>query len=99
MPPLDAVDITKLPMGCNQLELYVLAGQSNMKGRGIMPEEPKREPRLMMMHMRDDALFSEASVAFDGDAKTFAGHDNAGFGPGLSFAEALIAQNSQWRLD
>ncbi|HBJ86799.1 MAG TPA: hypothetical protein DDZ88_23670 [Verrucomicrobiales bacterium] len=44
-PPLEAVDITKLPEGATQLDLFLLMGQSNMKGRGVMPEEPKRDPR------------------------------------------------------
>jgi Carbohydrate esterase, sialic acid-specific acetylesterase len=96
LPPLDSVDIGTLPMGCNQLELYVLAGQSNMKGRGVMPQEPNRDPRIMMMHMKDDAWYmARHPLHLTGDAKTFAGHDNAGVGPGMSFAETLISQNSK----
>jgi hypothetical protein len=56
-PPLEAVDITKLPEGTAQLDLYLLMGQSNMKGRGVMPEEPKRDPRIVMMHIRDDQWY------------------------------------------
>src|SRR6185369_122026 len=33
-----------------------------------------------------------------GDAQTFAGHDNAGVGPGLSFAETLVARDAQVRI-
>jgi hypothetical protein len=93
-PPLQAVDITKLPEGTEELDLFLLIGQSNMKGRGVMPDEPKRDPRIVMMHLKDDAWYlARHPLHLTGDAKTFAGHDNAGVGSGLAFAETLIAQN------
>jgi Carbohydrate esterase, sialic acid-specific acetylesterase len=93
-PPLQPVDITKLPEGTEQLDLYLLMGQSNMKGRGIMPDDPKRDPRIVMMHLNDDSWYvARHPLHLTGDAKTFAGHDNAGVGPGLAFAESLISQN------
>lgn len=93
-PPLEAVDITKLPEGTTHLDLYVLCGQSNMKGRGVMPEEPKHDPRLMMMHLTDDQWYlARHPLHLLGDAKTFKGYDNAGVGPGLSFAESMAAQD------
>ena len=93
-PPLEAVDITKLPEGTAQLDLYLLMGQSNMKGRGVMPEEPKRDPRIVMMHLRDDQWYlARHPLHLTGDAKTFQGHDNAGVGPGLAFAETLATAN------
>ena len=92
--PLQPVDITKLPEGTEQLDLYLLIGQSNMKGRGIMPEEPKRDPRILMMNLKDDSWYlARHPLHLVGDAKNFAGHDNAGVGPGLAFAESLISQN------
>lgn len=93
-PPLQAADITKLPEGTTQLDLYLLIGQSNMKGRGAMPAEPKRDPRIVMMHLKDDSWYlARHPLHLSGDAKTFAGHDNAGVGPGLAFAEMLIQQH------
>lgn len=93
-PPLRAADITKLPEGTTRLDLYLLIGQSNMKGRGTMPAEPKRDPRIVMMHLKDDSWYlARHPLHLSGDAKTFAGHDNAGVGPGLAFAEMLIQQN------
>ena len=56
-PPLEPVDITRLPAGFDQLDLFLLIGQSNMKGRGHMPDEPNRDPRFVMMHLRDDAWY------------------------------------------
>jgi hypothetical protein len=93
-PPLEAVDITKLPEGTTQLDLFLLMGQSNMKGRGVMPEEPKRDPRIIMMHLRDDRWYlARHPLHLTGDAKTFQGHDNAGVGSGLAFAETIAAAN------
>lgn len=89
-PPLEAVDIAKLPEGATQLDLFLLMGQSNMKGRGMMPEEPKRDPRIVMMHLKDDQWYlARHPLHLTGHAKTFQGHDNAGVGPGLRFAEVM----------
>ncbi|MBV6500131.1 MAG: hypothetical protein CJBNEKGG_02600 [Prosthecobacter sp.] len=93
-PPLVSVDITKLPVGATHLDLWLLCGQSNMKGRGFMPEEPKKDPRIVMMHKKDDQWYlARHPLHLVGDAKTFQGHDNAGVGPGLAFAEVLAAQD------
>ncbi|MFN0077868.1 MAG: sialate O-acetylesterase [Prosthecobacter sp.] len=93
-PPFEAVDITKLPEGATQLDLFLLMGQSNMKGRGLMPAEPKRDPRIVMMHLKDDQWYlARHPLHLTGDTKTFQGHDNAGVGPGLTFAEAMAAAN------
>ncbi len=93
-PPLESVDLTKLPVGTDQLDFYLLMGQSNMKGRGVMPEEPQHHPRLVMMHLKDDAWYrARHPLHLTGDALTFNGHDNAGVGPGLAFAESIAAQH------
>lgn len=93
-PPLVSVDVTKLPEGTSYLDLWLLCGQSNMKGRGFMPEEPKKDPRLVMMHKMDDQWYlARHPLHLTGDAKTFQGHDNAGVGPGLAFAEVLAARD------
>ena len=93
-PPLVSVDIAKLLEGATHLDLWLLCGQSNMKGRGFMPEEPKNDPRIVMMHMTDDQWYrARHPLHLVGDAKTFQDHDNAGVGPGLAFAEVLAAQD------
>jgi len=92
-PPLEAADITRLAEGAERLDLFLLLGQSNMKGRGIMPPKPDRQPRLAMMHLRDDQWYlARHPLHLTGDPQTFAGADNAGVGPGLSFAERLLAE-------
>jgi hypothetical protein len=93
-PPLQSADITKLPQGTRQLDLFLLMGQSNMKGRGVMPDEPQSDPRIVMMHLKDDQWYlARHPVHLTGDAQTFIGHDNAGVGPALAFAGALLESN------
>lgn len=93
-PPLEPVDVTKLPEGTGQWDIYLLMGQSNMKGRGLMPEEPKRDARIVMMHLRDNQWYlARHPLHLTGDARTFEGHDNAGVGPGLAFAEAMLEKH------
>jgi hypothetical protein len=89
-PPLAPADIASLPAGTDRLELYLLMGQSNMKGRGFMPEEPLRDPRIVMMHRKTDEWFlARHPLHLVGSPIDFEGHDNAGVGPGLAFAQAL----------
>jgi hypothetical protein len=97
--PLQPVDIAKLPDGLSRLDLFLLIGQSNMKGRGVMPDEPKRDPRLVMMHLKDNAWYlARHPLHLTGDAKTFVRHDNAGVGSGLAFAEAVAARDTKVRV-
>lgn len=73
-PPLQPVDITRLPAGLERLDLFLLLGQSNMKGRGFMPVEPSRDPRIVMMHLKDDAWYlARHPLHLVGDPKTFVG--------------------------
>lgn len=98
-PPLEAVDLSRLPAGCDRFDLFLLIGQSNMKGRGVMPAEPLRDARIVMMHLRDDAWYlARHPLHLTGDARTFAGHDNAGVGPGLAFATSVAAKTPQARI-
>ncbi len=98
-PPLDAVELARLPGGVTRLDLFLLIGQSNMKGRGVMPAEPKRDPRLVMMSLKDDAWYlARHPLHLTGDPKTFDGADNAGVGPGLTFAEAIAAASPNTRV-
>jgi len=43
--------------------------------------------------MDDQWYLARHPLHLTGDAKTFQGHDNAGVGPGLAFAEVLAAQD------
>lgn len=98
-PPLIAADIGALPAGTERLDLILLIGQSNMKGRGFMPEEPRHDPRFLMMHLRNDAWYlARHPLHLTGDPETFKGHDNAGVGPGLAFAETIATHDPKARI-
>lgn len=98
-PPLQSVEIATLPAGQDRTDVFLLIGQSNMKGRGVMPAEPARDPRIVMMHLRDDRWYvARHPLHLVGDAQTFQGADNAGVGPGLAFAEALLGGNPRARI-
>lgn len=98
-PPLEPVDATQLPAGLERLDLFLLIGQSNMKGRGIMPDQPSRDPRVILMHLRDDRWYvARHPLHLTGNAQTFQGADNAGVGPGLAFAQAVIARDPKVRV-
>ncbi|MEM1443888.1 MAG: sialate O-acetylesterase, partial [Verrucomicrobiota bacterium] len=90
-PPLVKTEIASLPESTEKLDLILLIGQSNMKGRGFMPEEPLNHPRIAMMHLKKDGWYlARHPLHLTGDPETFRGHDNAGVGPGLKCAETLI---------
>ena len=93
--PLGKTDFTKLPEGIERIDLYLLMGQSNMKGRGeITAEEKGRESRIIMMHMTNDQWYcAQHPLHFTGDPVTLKGTGNAGVGPGMAFARALVAKD------
>lgn len=98
-PPLQSVDIADFPAGVERLDLFLLMGQSNMKGRGSMPDEPKHDPRIVMMHLKDDRWYlARHPLHLTGDAQTFMGADNAGVGSGLAFAERIVAADPKLRV-
>lgn len=98
-PPLDAADIIELPKEMDRVEIFLLMGQSNMKGRGVMPEKPLRNPQIIMMHKgTDDWFLARHPLHLVGSPTDFSGADNAGVGPGLAFAETLAAVQPKTRI-
>lgn len=90
LTPLKAAKLQPLPKGTQRLEIFLLMGQSNMKGRGVMPEQPLHDPRILMMHKQTDGIFlARHPLHLVGAPDTFQGADNAGVGPGLAFAQAI----------
>ncbi len=97
--PLIKADIGAFPDKTERLDLFLLIGQSNMKGRGFMPEKAKNDPRIIMMHLPSDGWFNARHpLHLTGDAKTFKGHDNAGVGSGLMFAEKIAEASEGSRI-
>lgn len=92
-PPAQAVDVSKLPEGVRRLDLFLLMGQSNMKGRGVVPADQKLNPRIVSMQMKkDNWVVASDPLHVDGRADPLDRSGNAGVGPGLSFAQALAAR-------
>ena len=90
---LTPVDMAKPPAGVERIELFLLIGQSNMKGRGEVPAAQTLNPRLAMMHLKNDQWYlAQHPVHISRDPVTGQGKDNAGVGPGLSFAEAIATK-------
>jgi len=74
-----------------RLSLFVLAGQSNMSGKGEIPSEQSANPRIIVFgndyHWR---IASEPIDSPNGQLDEVSLDSNAGFGPGLAFATSLI---------
>jgi hypothetical protein len=98
-PPLAPADASELPSETERLDLYLLMGQSNMKGRGVMPAEPLNDPRIINLHLKTAEWFvARHPLHLTGSPETFEGHDNAGVGPGLAFAQALAEHDPRSRI-
>jgi len=92
--PLTPVDMTKTPPGVERIDLFLLIGQSNMKGRGLVPAEQTLNPRIVMLHIKNDQWYlAQHPVHITQAPMTVKGKDNAGVGPGLAFGEIIAAQN------
>lgn len=90
----EAADTSALPPGVERVEVFLLMGQSNMKGRGRIPKSQAGNPRILSMNLADDRW----SVAAHPLHKAIAlgeidASDNAGVGPGLAFARELVTRN------
>ncbi len=97
--PLVPADLGAFPASTKRLEIFLLMGQSNMKGRGVMPTEASRDPRIVMMHRRTDGFYlARHPLHLTGDPKDFSGADNAGVGPGLAFAQAISEARPESRI-
>ena len=69
-----------------KFDLYLLAGQSNMAGRGIpTPEDTIGDPRILLLNRNGQWEIAKAPVHFDKKA--------AGIGPGLSFAREMVKKD------
>jgi len=91
--PAQPVDISKLPEGVKRLDLFLLMGQSNMKGRGVVPADQKLNPRIVSMQMKSDKwVVASDPLHIDGRVDPLDRASNAGVGPGLSFAQALASR-------
>lgn len=96
---IEPVDPVVLPRGTEQVDIYLLLGQSNMKGRGALPTEQSTDPGIIYMNMGNDQWYvARHPLHKAGVPDLIDGSDNAGVGPGLAFAQAMLAEDSTTRI-
>jgi|GEM_PF-1295791 len=94
-----AVDIKVLPEGTEEVDVFLLLGQSNMKGRGTVPADQVDDPRIVMMHLQDDRWYYARHPLHGMDGRNpLGGSENAGVGPGLDFARRIAAEYPRRRI-
>jgi arylsulfatase A-like enzyme len=96
---LREADLNTFPDGTDTLDLFLLMGQSNMKGRGELPPVPFDDARIVMMHLENDQWYhARDPLHLVGEPDTLDGSDNAGVGPGLTFARSIRSEHTRSRI-
>lgn len=91
--PLIPTDLTNPSLDIERIEIFLLMGQSNMKGRGDVPAEQVLNPRILMMHLKNDQWYlAQHPLHLIGDPMTFKGAGNEGVGPGLAFGRTIASR-------
>ena len=76
----------------SNFHLYLLIGQSNMAGRGIVDEESKQvNQQILMLDSSNNWIVATDPVHFDKP-------NVAGVGPAVSFAKTMLAENSSIKI-
>lgn len=95
----EPVDPAVFTQGSERVDIYLLLGQSNMKGRGALPTKQSMDPRIICMSMGNDQWYvAKHPLHKAGVPDLIDGSDNAGVGPGLAFAQAMLADDSATRI-
>ncbi|RKD17130.1 acetylxylan esterase [Pelobium manganitolerans] len=82
----------QLSGGDKNLHLYLLIGQSNMAGRGVVDAESKEvNPRILMLDSLGQWVPATDPMHFD-NLKL------VGVGPGIAFAKEMLANNSNIKI-
>jgi hypothetical protein len=81
-----------------KMKLFILAGQSNMSGRGKVPDELKHSnPRVFVFGNDYQWRLAEEPVdSAAGQVDRVSEDLDAGMSPGLSFAERLLEAHPDW---
>jgi hypothetical protein len=91
----EPVDPSVLPQGIKRVDIFVLAGQSNMKGRGAIPDQQDENPRILNLSMADNRWYvARHPLHKRGAPDLIDGSDNAGVGPGLAFAQKVVEKEN-----
>lgn len=71
----------------NDLDLYLLIGQSNMAGRGIVDGKSETKTKILALDAENEWVVANDPMHFD--------KPEAGVGPGLSFATEMLKLNPE----
>jgi hypothetical protein len=94
-PPLHAADYSVFAKETT-LDLFLLVGQSNMKGRGLIDLKPVTHDRNLFFHPKQQQWYvSRDPLHSAGTPDLIDGSDNAGTGPGMSFAMTLLEKRPE----
>jgi hypothetical protein len=92
-PPLHEADLDAFSAE-DTLDLFLLAGQSNMKGRATIPMEPQENSNILFLHSKElNWYVARDPLHAQGVPDLLDGSDNSGTGPGMTFARSLMASN------
>jgi hypothetical protein len=79
--------VVEPPKSKEKFHLFLLAGQSNMAGRGFVePIDTIGDPRILRLNRDGEWEIAKSPLHFDKDA--------AGVGPGFSFAKEMLKKDS-----
>jgi hypothetical protein len=85
--------------GDDALDLFLLAGQSNMKGRATIPMEPIENKNILFFHSKElNWYIARDPLHAQGVPDLIDGDDNSGTGPGITFGQCLTEKNNQMKI-
>lgn len=88
-PPLHEADFGEFS-GDDTLDLFLLVGQSNMKGRAKIPMEPVENRNILFFHSKEmNWCVARDPLHAQGVPDLIDGADNSGTGPGMTFARCM----------
>ena len=89
-PPLHTGDFSIFSED-DVMSIFLLVGQSNMKGRGAINMEPKTNDRNLFFHQtKKDWYIARDPLHASGTPDLIDGSDNSGTGPGMTFAMTIL---------
>jgi hypothetical protein len=97
-PPLHPADFSAFAEQ-DMLDLFLLVGQSNMKGRGAIEMKPVENKNIVFFHSKQQQWYiARDPLHAQGTPDRIDGSDNSGTGPGMSFAQTLAQQDKQLKI-
>ena len=97
-PPLHPADFSTFAEQ-DTLDLFLLVGQSNMKGRGAIEMNPVENKNILVFHSKQRQWnIARDPLHAQGTPDRIDGSDNSGTGPGMSFAQTLAQHDAKLRI-